>query len=97
MRRSPSQFGGRMAGSTTKIRAVGFNGIAAITWVADAPMTNGKSNAGAPCVVTSPSFLKAVRRVRSIVAGDRDKRCCIGLMIHERFEAPFFVLKTSLM
>jgi hypothetical protein len=49
MRLNLLPFGGRKVGSTTKIRAAGFSGIAGISWAGVARMTIAKSNAGKQC------------------------------------------------
>jgi hypothetical protein len=73
-----------------KIRVVGFNGTAAIIWVAAVQTMDGKLIAGAQCAVTSRSLKRIVRLARSIVVADRDKRCCTGLTIRERSDCVIF-------
>jgi hypothetical protein len=86
MRRSHSQSGKERDGSTTKIRAGGFNGIAAITWDGAVRMTNGKSDVGVQCVVTSLKLRSTVLAKKPSAVLDSDKRYCIGRMTHAKSE-----------
>ena len=74
----------RRAGSITKIRAAGFNGIAAITWAAVVPTTSGKSNAGARCVVTSRRSKKHCPKGEAECRPRQRQALLTGLTTHER-------------
>src|SRR5215213_7964567 len=76
--------GERRVGSITKIRAAGFNGIAATTWAAVVPTMSGKSNAGARCVVTSHRSRSTVRKVKPSAARGNDKLYFTGPTTHVR-------------
>ena len=78
------QCGARKAGSITKIRVAGFNGIAVTTWDAAVPMMCAKSNAGARCDVTSRRSRSTARKVKSSAVRGRDKLYFTGPTTHAR-------------
>src|SRR5687768_3023971 len=74
--------GRKRAGSITKIRAVGFSGIAVTTWAVVVLTTKGRSNAGALYGGISPRSGRTVRRVISNAGPNNDKRCSTGPTTH---------------
>jgi hypothetical protein len=71
-------------GYITKIHAVGFNGIADITWAAVVRMMNAKSNAGAQCGGTLRRLSRTVLAENLNAGQGNDKRCFTGLTTHEK-------------
>jgi ribosomal protein S21 len=72
------RFGEGKAGSTTRIHAVGFNGIVAITWDAGVLMTNARSNAGEPCDVILRRLKRTVREEKLNVVRDSARHYFTG-------------------
>jgi hypothetical protein len=82
MRLSRYRSGGRKVGCTKKIRAVGFNGTAVITWDEDQSTMNDRSDAGARCAGMLRKSGKTVPRARSIAGLSKGKRYFTGPTIH---------------
>ena len=84
----PLSVGATRAGSTLTTRAVGFSGIAAITWDAGfRKKIADRSSAGKRCVVIWLKFDATAMRVISPVGGANARHCCIGHTTHARCES----------
>src|SRR5690242_9111596 len=82
MHRSRSRYGERKGGSIPTIRAAGFSGIVATTWVGAHSTTSGRSSVGAQFGDTLRRSERVVRAARSTVGRASVRRYCIGRTIH---------------
>lgn len=84
MQASRFTYGEKRDGFTLTIRAVGFNGIAAITWAVACPKRiNAKSNVGRQCAAMSSKFDAIANLGIFSAADDSGRPYSIGLMTAE--------------
>ena len=80
MQAKAARNGRGRAGSTRKIRAGGFSGIAATTWVDEfLRKINGKLPDGEICAGISVRSKLTARKAMRPAVQDSGKRCCIGV------------------